>query len=52
MTEPMECPMCREITLEKIGEVKALYLNFSEWECSECKHYQTDAPVMLKQQAE
>ena len=50
--QPTECPMCREITLEKIGEVKAPYLTFNEYECSECHHYQTDAPVMLKKQAE
>ncbi len=51
MTQPMECPNCKEIALEKIGEVKAPYLTFNEYKCSECHHYQTDAPMMLKKQA-
>ncbi len=50
MTNSMECPACGEITLEKTGEVNAP-IPFNEYECP-CGHYETDAPIMLKRQAE
>ena len=47
-----ECPQCGEITLEKVGEVKAPYLTFDEYECTACGHYETHAPMMMKDQAD
>ena len=41
---PMECPNCKELELRLIDierDPKDQHPQFSEYECSECKHYQT-----------
>ncbi len=45
MNEPMECPTCGEIALVKIATVEYecgfVTRTFDEFECRECKHYET-----------